>query len=125
MPPKVLLVIMISVGLSAFAQIALKAGMGSQTIQNGILTGASRVQIVIAVAQNPYILLGLMLYGLGVVSWLVALARVDVSMAYPFMGLGFIVTMLLAVAFLGESISGLRILGTVLVTTGVVLISKS
>lgn len=51
------------------------------------------------------------------------LARLDVSMAYPFVGLGFILTMLLVFFVLGESLSTMRIVGTLLITAGVVLVS--
>ena len=47
------------------------------------------------------------------------------SMAYPFVGLGFVMTMLLGWAFLNEDIGLLRIVGTLLIVAGVVLVSRS
>ena len=46
------------------------------------------------VATNLVVIGGFGLYCLGALVWLVVLARADVSYAYPFLGLGFILTML-------------------------------
>jgi drug/metabolite transporter (DMT)-like permease len=71
------------------------------------------------------VVFGLALYFLGALVWLLVLARVDVTMAYPFVGLGFILTMILGAWFLSEPVSAIRIVGTLLVVAGVALISQS
>jgi len=55
----------------------------------------------------------------------VVLNRVPVSFAYPFVGLGFILTAVLAWTLLGEGVSAGRALGTLLVALGVVLIARA
>ena len=60
----------------------------------------------------------------GYLIWLVVLNRVAVSFAYPFVGLGFVLTAFLAWALLGEGLTAYRALGTLLVTLGVVLIAR-
>ena len=52
------------------------------------------------------------------------LAKVDVSLAYPFVGLGFVVTMLLAWAIQGEVPTVGRIVGTLLICGGVVVLAR-
>ncbi|MBF5095572.1 EamA family transporter [Azospirillum sp. INR13] len=59
------------------------------------------------------------------VVWLAVLAKVEVTMAYPFVGLGFLVTLALGVLLLGESMSLTRLIGTLLVVLGVVLTAQS
>ena len=56
--------------------------------------------------------------------WLLVLARVEVSFAYPFVGIGFIVTMVLGWWLMGDSIGLQRLAGTLLITAGVVLIAR-
>lgn len=121
---KIFSLILISVTLSALAQVMLKAGMSSVPVQEA-LARAAWPGAVGAVACNPRLLLGLVLYGLSVGLWLLVLAKVDVSLAYPFVGLGFILTMLFSFMFLHEAIGPARVAGTLLVTIGVMLIASS
>ena len=123
MTAKLFLLIISSVSLSAFAQISLKTGMSGPHIQSALIGNTSWLKLFLPVFGNPYVLGGLTMYGLGAILWLLVLARLDVSMAYPFMGLGFILTMLLGFFLLGETISIMRVVGTLLVVAGVTLIS--
>ncbi|OGI63028.1 MAG: small multi-drug resistant family protein [Candidatus Muproteobacteria bacterium RBG_16_60_9] len=121
---KIFSLVLISVALSALAQIALKFGMASAAIQRAMDT-ERWIDIGHATLINPYILGGLGVYGLSVATWLLVLARVDVSVAYPFVGLGFILTMFLGALLLHEPVGALRIVGTLLVAVGVVCIAQS
>jgi drug/metabolite transporter (DMT)-like permease len=116
--------ILLSVMLSALAQISMKAGMSSAEVRAYLPTG-SALQIIVSAASSPLVLVGLLLYAISAVLWLGVLARLEVSRAYPFIGLGFIFAMIFAAAFLGERITMLRLLGTLLVIGGVVLVARS
>ena len=118
---QVFLLILSSVGLSVLAQVTLKYGMSQPTIQMAL--GQGGLTAAWLVISNMYILLGLFMYGCGAMLWLLVLARLDVSVAYPFVGLGFILTMLLGFFVLGESVTPMRVVGTLLITAGVVLVS--
>lgn len=120
---KLFLLILCSVGLSALAQIFLKTGMATSGVQAAVATGG--VGMARVVVSNGYVLLGLTLYGIGALTWLLVLARIDVSVAYPFVGLGFIVTLALAWLVLHEPIGLTRLVGTLLVVAGVVLVARS
>ena len=121
----ILLLILASVSLSALAQITLKFGMSSERIQRAFGENVSPMASIWAVASNFHVLIGLLAYGFGAIIWLLVLAKLDVSAAYPFVGLGFILTMLLGHLLLGESLSSIRIVGTFLVVAGVILVSRS
>ena len=123
MTVKILLLILSSVSLSALAQITLKSGMSTERIQQVMDSSGSTHELVLSIAHSPLVWLGLGMYFIGALVWLLVLARVDVSFAYPFVGLGFILTMLLGFLVLGEVIGVARIIGTLLVVCGVVLIS--
>lgn len=120
---KLFLLIITSVCISAFAQISLKTGMSGPHIQSALDGDTSWGELFLPIFGNSYVLGGLVMYGLGAILWLLVLARLDVSMAYPFMGLGFILTMLLGFFLLGETISIFRVIGTLFVVAGVTLIS--
>ena len=80
---------------------------------------------VSTIATTPAVVGGLALYLFGAILWLLVLAQIDVTQAYPFVGLGFLITMALGMLLLGESVSSARIAGTVLVATGVLLVARS
>lgn len=116
---------LISILMSASAQISLKSGMSDAAIQQALSTGESKFGIAWLMASSGYVIFGLLLYGAGAIIWLLVLAKVDVTLAYPFVGLGFILTMLFGIFLLGEHVSLSRALGTLLIVSGVVLMAKS
>jgi len=117
-----IILILISVTLSTVAQVFLKFGMSLQSVQSALDTGGT--QLILA-SINVWVISGLLLYGLGAVLWLLVLAKADLSYAYPFVGLGFILTLIFSVVLIGETVTLTRILGTCLVVAGVVLISNT
>lgn len=111
---KTLSIALFSIALSVAAQFLLKSGMSSVRAEQGLL----------ALATNLRIIGGFALYGLGAIAWLSVLRAWDVSKAYPLVGLGFAATTVIGY-LLGEHVTPLRTLGTLLVCVGIVMISKS
>ena len=118
---RLFLLILVSVGLSALAQLALKLGAGSAAPSRAQGIGEELSGLV----QSPWVLVGLGLYGLGALLWLFVLGRAPLSLAYPFVGMGFILTMLAGAWYLGEHISAARAAGTLLIAAGCVLVARS
>jgi multidrug transporter EmrE-like cation transporter len=116
--------VLVSVLLSSIAQIVLKEGMSSVTVQ---LAGAQGVnmRMAIAVALNFKVFCGLLIYFASAAVWLFVLARIAVGLAYPFVGLGFVVTMLLAWVIRGETPSMAQIVGTLTICLGVAVMSRA
>ena len=115
--------ILVSVVAGATGQILLKKGMGSM----GPLTlSLSQLGTILwRIATNPYVIIGLSLYVCGSLFWLAALSRVDLSYAYPFASLSYVIMLIAAWQLFNESITPLRLLGTGVVILGVFLISRS
>jgi drug/metabolite transporter (DMT)-like permease len=124
MPPRILVLVLVSVTLSAVAQITMKAGMSRPSMQSA-LAGGDQLATALAAVANPFLVAGFGLYFVGALVWLLVLARVDVSMAYPFVSLGFLMTAGLAALLLGESISAKRLLGILLVAIGVYTVART
>jgi multidrug transporter EmrE-like cation transporter len=117
------LVAIFSILLSVAAQFSLKSGMSSTGIKAALGQPFS-VNTLISLATNCHLIIGFGLYGLGAIVWLSVLSKWDVSKAYPLVGLGFVVTMLVGY-ILGEQIGWERILGCSLICVGIYLISRS
>ncbi len=115
--------ILVSVSLSSLAQIVLKKGM-SQTEVINTINNSPGLPVIYSIATNFWVLGGLFLYFSSAVVWLFVLAKVDVSLAYPFVGVGFIFTMLLGYFLFGEAITIPKVLGTVLIAVGVVFLAR-
>jgi len=117
-----LFIVLAGVLLNAFAQLLLKAGAGAVgPIEGwGALRGAAPT-----LATHPGVLLGLLCYVVSVVVWIVALSRVDVSIAYPMLSIGYVVNALLAMWLFGEDVSMQRWLGIGVILIGVTLVGRS
>jgi hypothetical protein len=78
----VLTLILVSVTISALAQIALKAGMSTPGIQRAVDDGGA-LELVAGISTSPLVLAGLALYFAGALVWLMVLARAEVSLDMP------------------------------------------
>jgi multidrug transporter EmrE-like cation transporter len=108
--------------LNAIAQLLLKAGAGS--IAGLELRAGNAVAIAWRLLNIP-IIAGLGCYVLSVVFWIFALARVEVSVAYPMLSLGYVVNALAAWWLFDESLSSTRIAGIGVILVGVWLVARS
>ncbi len=115
--------ILISVLGGALGQILLKKGMSSMGPLTLSLEKAP--SILWKMGTNPYVFVGLGIYVMGTVFWLAALSRVDLSYAYPFASLSYVVMLIGSWLVFDENISLLRITGSVVIIIGVLLISRS
>lgn len=119
-----ILLIFLSVGMSAAAQILLKYGMNSVTVQRALEDGFSS-KTVWLVGTNIGVISGLFVYFASALVWLIVLAKVDVSLAYPFVSIGFLLTALMGHLLFGEIITLPRLLGILCVCVGVAFLARS
>lgn len=83
-----------------------------------------KLQFLLLNLLNPWIMTGLVSAFLASLAWMAAMTRFDLNYAYPFMSLAFLIVMAFSVLFLQEALSVSRILGTVLVVTGLVVMTR-
>jgi drug/metabolite transporter (DMT)-like permease len=76
-----------------------------------------------AVAFNGWLFASLILYGLTTLGWVWILRHVPLHLAYPFMGLAFLVVPVLAWWALGEPLHWRTLAGGALIMAGVTLAS--
>lgn len=118
-----LFIALASIGLSVAAQFCLKAGMSSSAVK-AALSAPLTPKTAWLIATSPYVLAGFALYGLGAVVWLSVLARWDVSKAYPLVGLGFALTLLVGLVA-GEQVTPQRAGGVLLICAGVWIVGRT
>ncbi|MDR5779340.1 SMR family transporter [Caballeronia sp. LZ065] len=114
--------IIIGVSLNACAQLLLKAGVNA--VGHFDFTPANIVPVGIKIATQLPIIGGLACYVLSVVVWIVGLSRVDVSIAYPMLSLGYVVNAFAAWYLFGEVMSMQRLIGIGIILVGVVVLAR-
>lgn len=113
-----------SVFLATAGQLLLKAGMGRVGYIGGDRLGKP-VDLMIQVATTWQVVLGLALFFLSAVFWLLVLSRVPLSFAYPFAGLAYVLITAFTRFILNEQVPGLRWVGIALIIAGILLVAKT
>ncbi len=80
---------------------------------------------VIRAVFTPYVFSGFVCYGISSLLYLVALSELDLSYAYPFVALSFVMVTLASWYFLDETLPLLRVAGLVLIMSGVLTVAVS
>ena len=110
--------------LTNFAsQVMLKKGMTKidkfEVSLSGFMSSAT------GIIFNGYIILGLLVMVISMTSHLVVLSRVEISYAYPFLGLSFVLITLWGYFVLGESVDLWRVSGVLLICAGVAVVAQT
>ncbi len=116
-------IILFGVLLNAVAQLALKQGM--RQIGEFEFALANALPIGWQVGTNPFVALGLLCYVVSVGVWILVLSRVEVSLAYPMLSIGYVVNALAAWWLFGENLTPTRIAGIAVICFGVWLLSRT
>ena len=109
--------------LNALAQLLLKAGtnaVGAIHLDSGHL-----LPTAIKLATQVPILGGLACYVVSLVVWIIGLSRTDVTIAYPMLSLGYVVSAAGAWMFLGEAVSLQRLAAIGVIMVGVALLART
>ncbi|KMO13856.1 DMT family transporter [Methylobacterium platani] len=124
MKESTVLLVTLSVVLSAAAQIALKGGMMSDTVQRSMTAESIAIQVY-HIVFNPLVILGLFFYAASAAVWLLVLARIPVSSAYPFVAVAIVLTSLLGRVVYHDQFSPAKIVATLIIVGGVVMMAKA
>lgn len=107
----------LSIILGVAGQILLKEGVRRA---GGIGFGPELFRLLF----TPLVFGGFFLYGLSSVIWLMILSRVQLSIAYPMLSLGYILVVLAGWWFLKEAITAYKIIGVLIIMVGVFVITR-
>lgn len=114
------IIIFIGVLFNACAQLALKAGAKEITNYEFF----NHFFLILKNFFNIYIFLGLSFYLISVILWIIALSRVQVSIAYPMQSIGYIVVLLFSFYLFNEPITYNKIIGISIIIFGVYLLTN-
>ena len=111
--------LLLSISLSVAGQFCLKIGANKLAV----ITASSVFERVVAIFLTPELILGLGCYGLGAISYILLLTKVDLSMAAPAVSLVYVFSILLGYFWFKEAIPITRAVGLGLIIFGVVLVT--
>jgi drug/metabolite transporter (DMT)-like permease len=120
---KSILLILLSITIAVGGQVLLKIGLnkiGEMSINSASALG----NFFISVIKSPLVVTGLFCYVISAAIWLVVLSAVDLSFAYPFIGLTYVLILIVSKFVLKEDVNPIRWAGAAIITIGVVVISR-
>ena len=118
MTPITLVLVLFSVCCNALAQLLLKAAV----TRAGTL---APVTMALRLSADLGFWGGVAAFGSSFGLWLLVLARLPVSVAYPLASLGYVLAAGLGVIVLGEPLTLVRVIGVVTICVGVVVLTAS
>lgn len=116
-----IILILLSVLLNCAAQLLIRKGMlieGEVGMQNLLSHVGSMI-------TNVWLWGAMLCYALSILLWMSVLSKVEVSYAYPFLSVGYVVSAVAGYALFNENLTPIRIAGIVVICIGVILISRS
>lgn len=116
--------LVVSVVFAIAGQITLKAAM-REVGRIGAREVSAAGETVKRAAMEPRLWLGLILFGISALFWLVVLSRLPLSVAYPFVGVSYILIVLFGRIFLHEQVPTLRWIGVSVVALGIAIVGLS
>jgi drug/metabolite transporter (DMT)-like permease len=115
--------VLASVAFGAVGQLTLKAGM------NSIVQTYGKLQLsfgtLLHMAGNPLLIVGIAIFGISTLLWLFALAKADLSFAYPFLSLTYLAVLLGGAFLFGDKVTLPRVLGFAIIVAGVWIVARS
>jgi drug/metabolite transporter (DMT)-like permease len=115
-------IILTAVFLAVIGQIFVKRGLdllGTIDFSSGLFI------TYVKIFFSPFVLIGTVFYTISIFFWIYSLTRVDLSFAFPFLSLSYVLIILASWLMLGENIPLLRWIGVLVICLGVFLVSRS
>ncbi len=82
-----------------------------------------KVYFVVHLFLNPWVISGIFATLLAGISWMLAMSRFEISYAYPWISLNFLLMLFFGVVFFDESFSFAKLFGTFLVVAGIAVLA--
>jgi len=108
---------------TVYGQIIIKWRM--QFYKNLPSDSVEKVFFLLKLLLDPFILSGFIAAFVASLFWMVAMTRFEISYAYPFTSLSFVLVFIISIFLFSETISLGKIVGLLLIVAGVIVTSKS
>jgi multidrug transporter EmrE-like cation transporter len=107
--------------LTVYGQLIIKWQVAKTSATLGSATPFDTLKTLLTA---PWVLSGFGAAFLASLTWMLAMRRLQLSHAYPFMSLNFVLVLLLSAMFFNEPMSRAKVLGVAVIVLGVVIGSR-
>jgi multidrug transporter EmrE-like cation transporter len=127
--------LIISIGLAVAGQLAMKAGMNNVTkfdSKTGVAAEPLQMSdfkhpgtlIKRVFKDGPWAVVGIVLYAISALFWLVVLSRTSLSVAYPIVAVGYVVVVLYSKFVFNENVKAIAWVGLAFIVIGVAITAQ-
>jgi len=120
---KYFIFIVITVILNAAAQLLIKAGISR--VGQASFSTSQIVNLLLGAALNPFIVLGLVVMTVSMGTHMMSLSRFDVSFAFPFLSVAYVIVATWGYFFFGEDVNLTRVVGIGTIILGTIILARS
>lgn len=114
--------IFLTILLGLYGQVVLKWQVNLADPPPGDWPG--QAAYLLRMLLNPWVLSSLVAAFLGLLSWMLALTKADLSYAYPFTSLSFVLILVASAFFFREPVTPAKIAGMALIVAGILVGSR-
>lgn len=116
------LMVLATVLLTTYGQLMLKWQVG--VVKKPMFAWLERCPELVQWLFRPWVISALAAAFLASMCWMLAISKLDMSKAYPFMALNFLMVVFLAVPLFGETLNTAKIAGLVMIVVGLLILSQ-
>lgn len=115
--------IVATVALTVYGQLVFKWRVDNAgELPSG---GGDRLDYLVRLLVDPWVISVFATALLASVTWALALTKFELSFAYPFMALSFVLVLGFGTAFLSESLTAAKVVGVLLIVAGLIVGSRT
>jgi len=107
---------------TVYGQIVIKWQLGQAGTPPIELT--DKVIFLLRQYLNPWVISGLVAAFVASVTWMATLTEFDLSFAYPFMSLSYVVVLAASLLIFSEPFTPQKVIGTLVIIIGLIIISR-
>lgn len=117
------LYIFLTIAFTVYGQLVLKWRMNMKGQMPEALS--DKFQFMLHAYLDPWIISGFVIAFMASITWSMAMTKFQLSQAYPFMSLSFVLVFILSALLFNEQMTSHKIIGSALIVLGIFVIARS
>jgi uncharacterized membrane protein len=86
---------------------------------------SGKIRFIVILLLNPWVLSGIIATFFAGISWMMAMTKFEISYAFPFVSLNYILIIFASFFIFNEQLSITKMLGTLIIVLGIIVIAKA
>jgi multidrug transporter EmrE-like cation transporter len=111
-----------SVLFTVYGQLVVKWRVAKAGTLPGTLS--EKISFLVQLLLNPWIMSGIAAGFFALLCWMAAMTKLELSFAYPFMSLAFVLVLIFSALLFHETVTAPKILGMLLIIVGIIVTSR-